>query len=86
MARKPLVLTAHAQDAIEERDLDPRWAERTAREPEWTAPDPRQPGVERRFRSIPDHGGRVLRVACYETPEEIRILTAFFDRDARRPP
>jgi hypothetical protein len=48
-------------------------------------PDPRRPGVERRFRAIPEYGNRVLRVACYETVVEIRILTVFFDRDARRP-
>ena len=41
--------------------------------------------VERRFCAIPEYGNRVLRVACYETALEIRILTVFFDRDARRP-
>jgi hypothetical protein len=53
--------------------------------PDWTIPDPHRPGVERRFRAIPEFGGRVLRVACYETPVNIRILTVFFDRKARRP-
>ncbi|MGE3871036.1 MAG: DUF4258 domain-containing protein [Pseudorhodoplanes sp.] len=81
---KPLRLTRHAQDAVEERALDPGWIERTVREPEWSHPDPR-PDVERRFRAIPEFGGRVLRVACIETADEIRILTVFFDRDARRP-
>lgn len=60
------------------------WVERTVREPEWTRPDPRRVGVERRFRSIPEFGNRVLRVVCYETALEIRILTVFFDRTARR--
>jgi hypothetical protein len=82
---KPLFFTQHARDAIDERELDPRWIERTVRTPEWTIPDPRRPGVERRFRRIPEYGNRVLRAACYETALEIRILTIFFDRDARRP-
>ena len=83
--RKLLFLTQHAQDAIGERDIQLAWIERTVWAPEWTEPDPRRPGVERRFRTIPGFGGRALRVACYESGDAIRILTVFFDRDARRP-
>jgi uncharacterized DUF497 family protein len=83
--RKPLRFTRHAQDVVEERALDHSWIERTVREPEWSHPDRRQPHVERRFRTIPEFGGRILRVVCIETVDEIRILTVFFDRDARRP-
>lgn len=84
-ALKPLFLTQHARDAVEERELDMDWLERTAREPDWIHPDPRRPGVERRFRRIPEFGDRVLRAACYETTTEIRILTVFFERKARPP-
>ena len=83
--RKPLRFTRHAQDTIVERELDRSRIDRTVRQPEWSRPDPRRPGVERRFRAIPEFGGRVLRVACLETVDEIRILTVFFDRDARKP-
>lgn len=82
---KPLRFTRHAQDAVEERALDHSWIERTVRMPEWSLPDPRRLGVERRFHAIPEFGGRILRVVCIETVDEIRILTVFFDRDARRP-
>jgi len=82
---KPLFLTGHAQDAVDERQVALEWIERTAREPEWSVPDPGRPGVVRRFRVIPEHGDRVLRVACYETALEIRIVTVFFDRNAKRP-
>ena len=82
---KSLFLTQHARDAIDEREIDPAWIERAVRMPDWTVPDALRPGVERRFRAIPEYGNRVLRVACYETVDEIRILTVFFDRDARRP-
>jgi hypothetical protein len=82
---KTLRLTAHAEVAATERAIDHDWIERTAREPEWAAPDPIDPAVARRFRAIPEHGGRVLRVACVETATEIRVLTVFFDRAAKRP-
>ncbi len=85
MQPKPLIFTLHAGDAVNERQIDPDWIERTVRQPEWTIPDPRRTGVERHFRSIPEFGGRFLRVVCYETNAELRILTVFFDRDARRP-
>jgi hypothetical protein len=83
--QKPLVLTQHARDAVEEREIDLGWIERAVRAPEWRHPDPHRAGVERRFRAIPEFGDRVLRVACFETPLEIRILTVFFDRRARPP-
>jgi hypothetical protein len=82
---KPLHYTGHAEDAIAERALDLSWIERTVRQPDWSVPDPREAGVERRFRMIPEFGSRTLRVACLETLAEIRILTAFFDRDAKKP-
>lgn len=81
---KSLRLTQHAQDVIDERKIDFVWIERAVYHPEWIVADPRRPGVERRFRAIPEYGNRVLRAACYETEGEIRILTVFFDRDARR--
>jgi hypothetical protein len=82
---KPLTFTKHARDAILERKLELGWIEKTVGEPEWSHPDPGRPGVERRFRSIPEFGGRILRVACLENTNEVRILTVFFDRDARGP-
>ena len=82
---KRLLLTKHAQDAITERKLDLEWIERTVNSPSWRHPDPHRLGVERRFRAIPEFGGRILRVACLETADEVRIITIFFDRDAREP-
>ncbi len=81
---KRLVLTYHAGLKIRQRHLDLQWIERTARHPEWTQADPYQPEVERRFRSIEEFGGRVLRVACVETVDTIRVISAVFDRGARR--
>ena len=82
---KPIRLTGHAATAVTERKLQLDWIELTVRNPDWSAPDPLWTDVERRFRAIPEYGNRVLRVACLETPTETRIITAFFDRKARRP-
>ncbi|NDV87849.1 DUF4258 domain-containing protein [Aurantimonas aggregata] len=85
MEEKRLAYSAHASDAIGERELAFTWIVRTIHKPEWILPDPRRPGVERRYRAIPEHGNRILRVVVMEKSDEIRIITAFFDRRARRP-
>lgn len=82
---KPIHLTRHVRTVIAERDLDYAWVEQTVRHPEWALPDPHDPTVQRLYRSIEERGGRVLRVAAVETESEVRILTAFLDRKARRP-
>ena len=60
--------------------------EDTASKPDWIEQDPRDALVERRFRAIPEFGGRILRVACVETNSSIRVISALFDRNARRKP
>jgi hypothetical protein len=70
---------------MEERGLERHWVDHAVFDPDWQAPDPNDPDVRRHFRTIPERDGRVLRVALVETAGEILILTAFFDRRARRP-
>lgn len=84
--KKPVVLTTHARLRSRDRNIDPKWIEEAAREPEWVQPDPTDPAVERRFRSIPQFGDRILRVAAVETNSSIRVISAMFDRNARRKP
>lgn len=76
--------TGHALEALAARRIDPAWVEHAARVPLWTEPDPDHPDVERRFAVIPEFGGRVLRAAVRETATELRVVTAVFDRGARR--
>jgi hypothetical protein len=80
---KPLLFTHHAPDRMRERSIAAEWLERTVRRPEWTEPNRGDPTVERRFRSIPEFGDRVLRVACVETDTHIRVISVHFDRRAR---
>ena len=83
---KAIVLTAHAQVRLRGRHIDLKWIEETVLGPEWTEVDPADPAVDRRFRAIPQFGGRILRVACVETNSSIRVISVMFDRNARRRP
>lgn len=56
------------------------WLEHTLNTPELILPDPDDAEVERRFRKIPEFGGRVLRVAVNTTVEPVRVVSVFFDR------
>lgn len=85
MADKPLSWSEHAEDSLGERELERDWIEQTARDPDWTAPDRQHPDRKKRFKAIPAYDNRILRVVVVESPTEIRIVTAFFDRKARRP-
>ena len=73
-------LTKHAQEAVHEREISIEWIERTLNAPELTLPDPNDVTVERRFRRIPEFGGRVLRVAVNITVEPKQVVSVFFDR------
>ena len=76
-------LTKHAQKALDEREIPVEWLERTLSAPELVLPDPDDATVERRFRRIPEFGGRVLRVAVNTTVEPNRVVSVFFDRKMR---
>ena len=73
-------LTKHAQKVLDEREIPVEWMERTLSAPELVLPDPDDATVERRFRRIPEFGGRVLRVAINTAVEPNRIVSVFFDR------
>ena len=81
---KPLTFAQHALDAIEERKIDVAWVLQTVEAPDWFSDDPLL-GRTRYFRTIPEFGNRILRVVCFEDRHERRIITIFFDRDARKP-
>jgi uncharacterized DUF497 family protein len=71
---------------LQVRHIDLTWVESTVRKPDWIEPDPVDRLIERRFRAIPEFGGRILRVACVETNSGIRVISVMFDRNARRKP
>ncbi len=73
-------MTKHARMALEEREILIEWMERAMTAPELITPDPEDATVERRFRRIPEFGGRVLRVAVNTAVEPERVVSVFFDR------
>jgi uncharacterized DUF497 family protein len=83
---KAVIFTSHARARMRSRGLHSHWVEGAAQEPDWTEADPQDPSVERRFRTIGEFDGRILRVVCVETSTSIRVISAMFDRNARRKP
>ena len=81
---KPIILTRHGLGRMALYGLSDAAVVATVRQPLWTEPDPR-PGIERRFGRPPELDGRILRVACVEESDHIRVLSAHPDRDARPP-
>lgn len=79
-----ITLSGHARHALEERAIDLAWVRRVALSPEWETADPVE-GRVRRFGVVPERGHRVLRVVCEPIGDTLTIVTAFLDRNARRP-
>jgi len=78
-----LILTKHAEEAIEKRDLDSAWIERVVTAPDFASPDPRNPSLTRSFKAIDEANGRVLRVVHRRRGNDIVIVTVHFDRNAK---
>ena len=68
---------------LAERRIEVAWVERTVEAPEAVEQDRVDPRLEHCLRRIPDYGDRVLRVVADRTGDSARVVTAFFDRDAR---
>lgn len=77
--------TAHAEAMLAERSIKREWVETVLATPEWTESDPRHAGARRAYGRIADAAGRVLRVVYIEDGGGRRVLTTYFDRDARYP-
>ena len=73
-------LSLHARKVLDERKIPLEWMARTLFRPELTLPDPSDPSIERRYRRIPEFGGRVLRVAVNKSVAPNRVVSIFFDR------
>ncbi len=75
-----LQYSAHARDAIIEREIDPDWVMRTVEKPARTEPDREDPELTHFLARIPENGNRVLRVVVNEKVTPPIIVSAFFDR------
>jgi hypothetical protein len=79
-----LTFTAHALNMLSERNIERAWVEAALDQPDWTEMDP-SPDRHRAFKAVPEARSRILRVVYVDAPEEIRVITAFFDRNAKKP-
>jgi hypothetical protein len=78
-----IVLTKHAEEAIEKRNLALDWIERTVATPDFIHADPDDPTLTRSFKAIDEADGRTLRVVHRAERNDIVIVTVHFDRDAK---
>ena len=77
-------LTQHAAEMIADRRISSAWLDITIATPDWTEVDPRDAALTRSFRTFAQFGGRVLRVVHRRDGTDILVITAYFDRDAKR--
>ena len=77
-------LTIHAGRRMRQYGIERAWVLAAVASPDWTAPDPRQPGVTRAFKAVPERAGRILRVAHRPDGTDVLVLSAHFDRGAKR--
>lgn len=82
-AEFPYTLTAHASRVITEREIPLEWVARVLGRPTKVEPDRHDPALRHALASIPEHGGRVLRVVYNETAKPWQVVTAYFDRTQR---
>ncbi|MEK6590078.1 MAG: DUF4258 domain-containing protein [Nitrospinota bacterium] len=75
-------LSAHTHDMLKEREIPEEWVWRTIDKPDWE-----NIGEDKNihyFKSIPEHGERILHVVVNPHVSPQKVVTVFFDRRARR--
>jgi hypothetical protein len=76
-------LSIHTERRLVERKIDRSWVDATVLTPDWTTSDP-DPALTRSYRAIAEFGGRVLRVVHRPDGHDQLVVTAHFDRGAKR--
>ena len=76
--------TAHARERMKDRGVEPAWVERALLHPDWTQRDPSYGDVTRYYKVAVAGDARVLRVAACGSERGHVVITAVFDRSARR--
>jgi len=75
----------HVDVVMRERRIEREWVARTIASPAWTSTDPGDATLVRAFAPIAEREDRVLRVVYRPDGDALFVVTAFFDRGARRP-
>jgi hypothetical protein len=82
----PFVMTAHAALVTAERGIRLEWLEQALAGPDRIEMDRDDPSLCHALKSVPEFGGRVLRVVYDGSSTPWRVVTAYFDRSQRRRP
>jgi hypothetical protein len=80
----PIILSQHLAAELSEKKLTVAYIEAAVLAPDWTRPG-RWAGSSEAFKAIPEFGNRVVRVAHRPMGPDIFVITAYWDRGARRP-
>lgn len=81
---KDFVLTRHAEHMLRERRIAREWVGRALNRPAWTEPDKSSRTLRHALCGIEERGDLILRVVYDPSVNPRRVITAFFDRGARR--
>ncbi len=76
-------LSRHAHTALMEREISEEWLERALQTPARVEPDDHDPDLVHHLVTIPEHGGRFLRVVFNNRVAPCRIVTLYFDRSLK---
>jgi hypothetical protein len=79
-----LIFPGHARDRMVYYGVTEAMLEITITQPEYSMPDPDDPGLTLPWRRISELGGRFVRVVYYPTGADFVIVTTFLDRGAPR--
>ena len=81
---KDFVLTRHAEHMLRERRIAREWVRRALGRPDWTEQDKSNRSLRHALCGIAERGDLILRVVYDPSATPRRVVTAFFDRGARR--
>jgi hypothetical protein len=77
-------LSKHITDEMDGRGITRHYIEAAVLTPDWVTRDPTQPALTRSFKTIAAFGHRVIRVVHRPDDDGIFIVTAHWDRGAKR--
>ncbi|MDI6736288.1 MAG: DUF4258 domain-containing protein [bacterium] len=75
-------LSAHTKNMLQEREIPEEWVWRTIDKPDWE--NIGEDNNIHYFKSISEHGGRILHVVVNQHILPQKVVTVFFDRRVRR--
>ena len=79
-----IVLSRHTEREMHARGITRAYIEAVLAGPAYTTPDTKDPTLVRAFGPIAAFGNRVLRVVYRRRGDDIFVVTATWDRGARR--